>query len=387
MRRSLVAGVVFLVACGGHTGAPSRGTGACPGTVLESLAPTPRSPFITGLLWLDPATLIVGVAGRVVDEASPDGSHHQVLDVDPHSSGMFVIDVVQQKIQRVFRGASFIDAQPRRGSQTELLVLDGNYTDHGWRNQVGVVDLASGCLRSSEAFAEGVVAIDPGTDSFVVSRGQDNGRKVNALERWEAKALRPDATRSLPRIDAMSYDPHTNLLVTTSFANDTIHLRDPVTLDERSAKTLPVRVRQGFSLIPGRGQIAMAFETPCTPTGSTVGEHVECREPVQEHGLLVVNLESLTELHRSQIAPELEGRLTWVPDGSRAFAPCANGHELCAWTPETGEVRRVQAGMTNVAAKLAFAADGDTYATEGAEGSLEIRSMATGALRWHVALH
>jgi len=185
----------------------------------------------------------------------------------------------------------------------------------------------------------------------------------------------------------MSYDPKTNLLVTASFGDDTIRERDPVTLADRASKTLAVHVREGFSLVPGRGEIAMAFETPCTRVNPPTEVRVECREPVQEHGMLVVGLDPLTELHRSQITPEIDARrLAWVPNGSRAYAPCEDDHLLCEWTPETGAVRTLPAAALGYWSKLTFAGDGDTFVAEGPHATIDVRSMTTGALAWQLPI-
>ena len=103
--------------------------------------------------------------------------------------------------------------------------------------------------------------------------------------------------------------------------------------------------------------------------------------------MLVVGLDPLTELHRSQITPEIDARrLAWVPNGSRAYAPCEDDHLLCEWTPETGAVRTLPAAALGYWSKLTFAGDGDTFVAEGPHATIDVRSMTTGALAWQLPI-
>ncbi len=372
---------VLLVACSpvptsALITAPPATTTPCVGTTLEPLAPDPLG-WVDHLVWLDSTTLVAFVGG---------GPNLQ-------ANGLLVLDVPARTIRRAFRGLGPIgNAAFRVGSRGELLFSDQLYRDTRWEHRVGTLDLATGCVRASRDIGTWNVAIDPANDGFVVAADSTPDGGSTALVRYDAATLTPSPKRSVPRFDALSYDPTSNRLVASSYGDDPIRTRDPITLDEREAKSLAVSVRTGFSLRPAHAEIAMGY-TKCTPTGRPTRRpsmRVACREGTQEVGWVTVGLDPLVEVRRVERPVDAwncdDRRISWTPDGARAFIPCHGVSQWMEWTPDTGAFRLIPAPPLDYWARTAWAPDGDTFAGFGAGDTIDVRSISTGNLLWQIPL-
>jgi hypothetical protein len=379
MRRS-VGLLIVTAACGSPPRMPAQPV-ACAGTLLEARAPNP-SGEVDELVWLDASTLVAFVGGGP----------------DPRINGVLVLDVAHHRIERAFRGLGPISiATPRAGSQREMLFFDQAYLASGWKHRAGSIDLATGCVRASDGFGPGLEAIDPVHDTFVISPNPDNASNGHdTLERWDASTLRRERVEHVPRLDALAYDSTSNLLVTKSYADDVVHIRDPITFDERGAAWLDIESRQGLHVRPARAQIVIPFMTQCTSLDPPSpmprpAMRMHCREGAPRQGLALAALDPVAAATAKQ---DLDSgfdcdwrRMAWTSDGSRAVMPCRRNAEEIEWLPDAGTIRHVPRPPLDYWDHITWSPDGDTYAAAGERSTLDVRSFATGAVLWQIPLH
>jgi hypothetical protein len=364
------------------TVAPTR----CTGEELEPTPPQPHAPYPVAYVWLDRTMLVAFVGARMFRATAPDGTTFDALDTDPRSEGLLVLDVANKTIVRAFRGAGPHTAVLRAGSRSELLFIEGGYGDLGWRNRIGRLDVATGCLHASRWLGNVSVRIDRSPEGFIVAPSGSPRRGHERLERYEAATLQQTAALDVSHFDSFAIEPTTRLLVTVGSTDDTIRLRDPVTLAERGAKTMDVQIRSGWWVRPRHGQIALRYETPCTSTTPRSSMQMICREGPRREGVVVVELEPLREVARLPALHPLDGA-AWTPDGVVLRGTCSLARTVCEWTPETGAVRPAAQPAAATPAEMTLSPDGDTYATKGPDGAtIEVRSLSKSLLLWQLAL-
>ena len=366
------------------TVAPTR----CTGGKLEAEPPQPHNPYPAEFVWLDRKMLVVFVGARDFRATAPDGTTFGALDTDPRSVGFLVLDVANKTVVRAFRGAGAYTAVLRAGSRSELLFAQGGYGDQGSRDRLGRLDVATGCLHASPWLGDMSIDVDRPTDGFIVAPDGNVSRRYEKLERYDGATLQRTAALAVDRFDSFAIDPTTRLLVTISQGDDTIRLRDLVTLAERGAKTMDVHVRaySGWWVRPQHGQIALRYETHCTSTTPLTSMHVHCREGPRREGIVVVDLETLREVTRLQTTQPFDPAV-WTPDGAVLRGSCSFAKTLCEWTPETGADRPAARPVVANREEMTFSPDGDTYAMAGPDGTtIEVRSLSNDLLLWQLAL-
>jgi len=346
------------------------------------------TPLVTSMRWVDASTLIVFLGGMVTRLTAADGTSQQVLEIDPTTNGLLVLDVARRQIVRELRGASATITVPRAGSPTELLFVESAHHADGAKERVGRIDIATGCVHASE-WVRGwsMIAIDTVNEGFLMGH-QDPNRGAETLERWDAATSRRTASRAVPRFDVLRHDRTTNLAIMTSFGDDAIRVRDPITLADRAERRLDVAVTSGFAIRPGRGEILLPFERRCTPLPGAPRRTMRrmCKEAFLDRGVVVVAIDSLAEVARATLPYDFEPtRASWSRDGAHVVVPCGRGREQCEWTPETGAIRRMPRPSLDEWS-VTPAPDNQTYAMPGPDGSVELRSRSTGKLLWQVPL-
>lgn len=361
--------------------APTR----CTGEKLEAVPPQPHDPYVGDFVWLDRTMLVAFVGARMFRATAPDGTSFDALDVDPRSVGFLVLDVASRRIVRAFRGAGAYTADLRAGSRSELLFAEGGYGDQGARDRLGRLDVATGCLHASPWLGRVSIRIDRPTDGFVVAPdGGSHGHE--RLERYDAATLQRTAALAVGRFDSFAIDPTTRLIFTLGWVDDTIRIRDPITLAERGAKTMDVHTERGAWVRPRHGQIALPYETHCTSIGPRGSMRMECREGPRRHGLVLVELDPLREVARVETTYPFE-RAVWTPDGTVLRGSSALERTASEWVPETGALRPVAQPDGAAPARMTLGPDGDTYATETPDDTaIEVRSLSKDLLLWRLAL-
>ena len=374
----IAALAVVLAACGGDR-TPAPPVAAAPRPVAAACARVvrdgrvhPRSPWIHRLVWQggDRLAVLVG-EGDPSRFADPSGRSAVLVYDLAHAYGPNEAPLHELPLDAVDLAL--------HGEQALVVQRDG----------VATLDLATGCLRQSDALRpqldrvneRALAAIDAVHARFFVATG-------SALLRVDAATMQVTVEVARPSdLGAFAYDPESDVLVARTAGPYALVL-DGETLAEVGRLALPAAAAAGPWIRPGRDEVVFAYDLRCTHHARTRGPlrmaGPRCLDPPASLGTRIVRVALGTG---GVIATEAFPGAAFASDPTASWS--GDGRVLAVADPLDGAVFPVDGAPRPLARpddfyplELALDPGGARFAGQAGTFYVQVADTRTGAVTW-----